>query len=90
VASKPEEGDTTSKLLIKNLTLGIPTPDSPVLVTPGFGQPNGDTVPVPQANLSTTPVADAQVIDPPVPTPAERKLQLHLQMTRLQSELDNL
>ena len=48
---------------------------------PGPGQPNGGTVPVPQANLSsTTPVADAQVIDPPVPTPGERKLQLHLQM----------
>ena len=46
---------------------------------------------VPQANISsTTPVADAQVIDPPVPTPGERKLQLHLQMTRLQSKLDNL
>ena len=91
---KPEEGEHNKRIIDQKPYTWDPNSGFTgrwiLDVTPGSGQPNGGSIPVPQANLSTPPVADAQVVDPPVPTPGERKLQLHLQMTRLQNELDNL
>jgi len=91
---KPEEGEHNKHIIDQKPYTWDPnsgfTGQWILDVIPGSGQSNGGYIPVPQANLSSTLVADAQVVDPPVPTPGEHKLQLHLQMTRLQNELDNL